>query len=85
MHILFLRVINWTLEIIKKARLINPTKTDRGLVFKNILQRIVSKILNKLSHILWKNLLDTIEWFKNIKHKYKTTFIQSDIIDFYPL
>ena len=28
--------------------------------------------------------LNTIEWFKNIKYKSKTTFIQFDIIGFYP-
>ena len=27
---------------------------------------------------------DTIEWFKNIKHKNKITLIQFDITDFYP-
>ena len=63
----------------KQARLINPTK-----ILKNILQRIVTKILNSSKYILWKSSLDTIEWFKNIKHKNKTTFIQFDIIDFYP-
>ena len=33
---------------------------------------------------MWKNSLDTFECFKNIKHKNRTTFIQFDIIDFYP-
>ena len=41
-------------------------------------------MLNNLRYILFKNSLDTIEWFKNIKHKNKTTSIQFDIIDFYP-
>ena len=27
---------------------------------------------------------DTIEWFRNVKNKNKATFIQFDIIDFYP-
>ena len=48
------------------------------------MDKIVSKISNDLRYILWKNYLDTIEWFKNITHKNKTTFIQFDIIDFYP-
>ena len=33
---------------------------------------------------LWNNSTDTIEWFRNIKNKSKTTFIQFDIIDFHP-
>ena len=40
--------------------------------------------MNNSTNILWKNSFDTIEWFKNIKHKSKTIFIQFDIIDFYP-
>ena len=34
-------------------------------------------------YILWKNSLDTIKWFKNLKHKRRTAFIEMDIIDFY--
>ena len=30
------------------------------------------------------NSSDTIEWFRNIKNKIKNTFIQFDIIEFYP-
>ena len=33
---------------------------------------------------LWENSYDTIEWFKKIKNKSKATFMQFDIIDFYP-
>ena len=50
---------------------------------KNIIQRIVTKIFNNSRYIQWKNSLDIIEWFKNIKHKNKTTVIQFDIIDSY--
>ena len=33
---------------------------------------------------LWRNSFDTIEWFRKIKNKNKASFIQFDIIDFYP-
>ena len=33
---------------------------------------------------LWRNSYDTIEWFRKIKNKSKATFMQFDIIDFYP-
>ena len=68
----------------KQARLINPTKTGLGLVAKNVIKKIVTKILSNSKHNLWKNSLDTINWFKNIKNKNSTTFIQFDINDFYP-
>ena len=42
---------------------------------------IYKKLTNKN---LWKNSTDTIEWFRYIKNKSKATFIQFDIIDFYP-
>ena len=33
---------------------------------------------------LWRNSYDTIEWFRKMKNKSKATFMQFDIIDFYP-
>ena len=33
---------------------------------------------------LWRNSYDTIEWFRKLKNKSKATFMQFDIIDFYP-
>ena len=33
---------------------------------------------------LWKNIYDAIKWFKNINNKRNTTFIQFNIMDFYP-
>ena len=41
--------------------------------------------MEKANHFnLWRNLYDTIEWFRKIKNKSKATFMQFDIIDFYP-
>ena len=64
----------------------NPGKSNSelDLVSKNILQRIVSKILNNSRYIWWKNSFDTTEQFKNNTHTNKTIFIQFVIIDFYP-
>ena len=44
----------------KQVRLINPTKTELGLISKNIIQRIVTKILNNSRYIRWKNSLDMV-------------------------
>ena len=69
----------------KQSRLINLSKTELGLVVKNVIKKIVAKIFFKNSkYYLWKNSLDTINWFNNIKNKNSTTFIQCDMIDFYP-
>ena len=32
----------------------------------------------------WKNSFSVIEWFKNLKDKSKLSFIQFDIVEFYP-
>ena len=68
----------------KQARSINPTKTELGLVAKNEIKKIITKILSNSKYNLWKNSLDTINWLKNIKNKNSNTFIQFDVIDFYP-
>ena len=41
--------------------------------------------MKKANHSnLWKNSYETIELFRKIKDKIKATFMQFDIIDFYP-
>ena len=66
------------------TRLINPSKTELGKISKNIIQNIVTNVRETSHRNLWRNSLDTIEWFRGIKNKSKTSFIQFDIIDFYP-
>ena len=54
------------------------------MISKCIIQNIVNSV-KKANHCnLWENSYETIEWFKGIKNKSKATFIQFDIIDFYP-
>ncbi len=66
----------------KQARLINPIKSELGLISKYLLQRITSRILSSSKYNQWKNSLDIIDWFKNIKNKRSTAFIQFNIIEF---
>ena len=68
----------------KQTRLINPTKTELGLVSKDVIQKITSRLMSNHKYNLWKNSMDTIDWFKNIKDKKRSTFVQFDIIEFYP-
>ena len=67
-----------------QSMLINPSKTRLGIISKNIIQNTVLDIQKTTHNNLWNNSTDTIEWFRNIKNKSKATFIQVDMIDFYP-
>ena len=67
----------------KQARLINPFKTELGLVCNDLIHRITSKIVSSSKYNQWKNFLDTIDLFRNIKNKRSIAFIQFNIIEFY--
>ena len=67
-----------------QCRLINPAKSDLGKVSKKILARIVSKLRETKRFLQWKNTHSVIDWFKGLKNKKTLSFLQFDIIDFYP-
>ena len=64
------------------CRLINPCKTEIGIISKNILDLIYHEITQATKVNLWKTTKDTIEWFKDIPEKEKHSFITFDICDF---
>ena len=66
------------------CRLINPAKTEIGKVSKQIIDRIVKKTAECNNVNLWKKTTDVTSWFKNIPNKDKATFINFDIVEFYP-
>ena len=66
------------------CRLINPNKCNTGKISKQILQEINLKLRSKLKLSQWRNTTEVIDWFKAIPTKDKHTFIQFDIVDFYP-
>ena len=59
----------------KLARLFNPTKTKLGLVSKDLIHRITSRLLSSPKYNMWKNPMDIIDWFKDIKDKKRSIFI----------
>ena len=67
-----------------KCRLINPNKGDTGKVSKQILSQVNKQIKNKLKYNQWRSTSDVIDWFKDLKNNKKTSFIQFDIVEFYP-
>ena len=66
------------------CRLINPTKSEMGLISKQILERAIIKIRNDLRVNQWRNTSSVIEWFENIQNKNQCTFTVFDIEEFYP-
>ncbi len=66
------------------CRLINPSKSEIGIISKQILQRINSNIVKSTSINQWKNTDTVIKWFNNMPGKSTRSFICFDIVDFYP-
>ena len=67
-----------------KCRLINGAKSDMGKVSKKILSRLLTSLRKKLNLQKWINSASTIEWFKSLDDKESLTFLQFDIVEFYP-
>ena len=66
------------------CRLINPAKSEMGVISKNILDKINNQIRRDTGYNQWKNTAEVIEWFNRLPDKRKRTFIQFDIESFYP-
>ena len=66
------------------CRLINPAKLDIGKVSKHVLEHINNKIYKSTSMIQWTNTSYVLEWFRKIEHKEQCTFMEFDIVEFYP-
>ena len=67
-----------------KCRLINPCKSNIGKITKQILDRVNDNIKTNLKLDQLKNTSAAIDWFKNIPAKHNKTFIQIDLVDYYP-
>ena len=68
----------------KPTRLINPTKSEIGKISKKILESVRDVVKEKTNIMQWKNTVSVLQWFKTITEKQKYTFIQFDIVNFYP-
>ena len=67
-----------------KCRLINPAKSQIGQISKKILQENNSKLREKLNLKQWQSTNQVLKWFAEIKDKKQKTFLQLDIVEFYP-
>ena len=71
-------------ENVPKCRLLNPAKSEIGVVSKHRLQIINEEIREQTGLSQWRNTQTALNWFKNIRSKGQSRFIQLDIDDFYP-
>ena len=67
-----------------KCTLINPTKSEIGLISKKYLSNIISEVKENTTANQWPNTSTVIGWFKNLGNKNKRKFITFDIVEFYP-
>ena len=67
-----------------KCRLINPAKLEIEIISKHYLDFINNEIREKTQMNQWHNTKSVLEWFKAIKNKTKSSFINFDIVEFYP-
>ena len=67
-----------------KCRLINPAKSDIGVISKFYLDGVNTKLRQRLQVNQWRNTDEVIRWFTAIPDKRHSRFIKFDIADFYP-
>ena len=67
-----------------QCRFINPTKSEIGIISKNILDKINTRIRSSTGLQQWRNTKSVLSWFKNIINKKFCKFFKFDIIQFYP-
>ena len=67
-----------------KCRLINPAKSEMGIVSKKYLENILKSILNSTRVNQWRNTSTVINWFETLQTNENSRFIKFDIVDFYP-
>jgi len=66
------------------CRLINPTKSEIGIISKHILDNINEEIIKVTKANLWRSTSNVIKWFQAIPNKSQHAFITFDVCDFYP-
>lgn len=66
------------------CRLINPSKSEIGVVSKQILDEINTSIINSTKINQWKNTSGVLKWFKSLENKEEPSFICFHVCEFYP-
>ena len=66
------------------CRLINPAKSEIGIIGKQMLEKINTRVREVTGSQQWRNTQSVIEWFKSITNRSIKKFIKFDIVEFYP-
>ena len=66
------------------CRLINPSKSEIGVISKHILDEINTSIINGTKINQWKNTSSVLKWFNSLENKSSLSFICFDVCEFYP-
>ena len=67
-----------------KCRLINPAKSEIGIISKIQLDKINSIIRSNTQLNQWRNTSAVISWFKDLPNKSACRFVKLDVVEFYP-
>ena len=67
-----------------KLRLLNPAKTDLGVISKKILEEKISATIAKTGLNSWSNTAEALKWFQELPNSKNMTFISYDIANYYP-
>ena len=67
-----------------ECRLLNPAKSEMGMVSKQILDNINCCLLECTQFNQWKNTDSVIKWFAGISDKQNCCFLKFDVVKFYP-
>ena len=67
-----------------KCRLINPAKTQIGKISKQLLEKLNSELRAVTGLQQWRSTEEVLKWFTQLKNKSRHTFMQTDIVEYYP-
>lgn len=66
------------------CRLINPAKSEVGVVSKQMVEHINIEVRAAAGYQQWRNTKEVIDWFKELPDQSELKFIKFDIVEFYP-
>ena len=66
------------------CRLINPCKSELGIISKAILDKIIPAVKSQSGVTQWRNTDEVLTWFQSIEDKAEYSFISFDIESYYP-
>ena len=67
-----------------KCRLLNPAKSEIGLISKQLLESIIATVRNRTKANQWRNTNGVLKWFNGLRRTRGSKFLQFDVVEFYP-